>query len=141
MTNYERKSLLEAYSEYVNGRFSELTGVVILGVGFSLGTLSAQKIQPIYNLIIMIFVLSTFLFLMLKEKNASDSNLKSTLDRLENKYKNKKNNEEIMEEIHSYDIWKGFSGRVIKSNLPLIFGAIFCIYTLIEHAARAYCLW
>ncbi|MBB1429549.1 hypothetical protein [Pseudoalteromonas sp. SG43-4] len=141
MTNYERKSLFEAYSEYVNGRFSELTDFVVLVVGFCLGTLSAQKIPPMYNLFIMAVVLTTFLYLMLKERNAPDSKLKSTLDRLKDKYKNKENNEEIMEEIHSYDIWNGFSGRAIKSNLPLIFGTIFCIYTLIEHAAKAFYWW
>ncbi|AVI62618.1 hypothetical protein BB497_07815 [Halomonas sp. GFAJ-1] len=141
MTNYERKSLLEAYSEYVNGRFSELTGFVVLVVGFCLGTLSAEKIQPFYNLIIMVVVFSTFLFLMLKERNAPDSNLKLTLDRLDEKYRNRENNQEIMEEIRSYDIWNGFSGRAIKSNLPLIFGTIFCVYTAVEHAANAFSWW
>ncbi|EGQ8301922.1 hypothetical protein NDJ00_15320 [Vibrio parahaemolyticus] len=141
MTNHERKSLLEAYSEYVNGRFSELTGFVVLVVGFCLGTLSAQKIQPIYNFVIVVVVLVTFLYLMLNERKAPDSNLKSTLHRLEEKYKNKENNKEIMEELSSYDIWNGFSGRAVKSNFPLMFGVVFCIYTLIEHAAKAFCWW
>ena len=141
MTNYERKKLLEAYSEYVNGRFSELTGFVVLVVGFCLGTLSAQKIQPIYNLLIIVVVLATFLFLMLKERNAPDSNLRSTLNDYEQKYKNTENNQQIMEEIRSYDLWNGFSGRAIKSNLPLIFGTIFCIYTILEHSAKAFKLW
>jgi hypothetical protein len=141
LTNYERKKLLEAYSEYVNGRFSELTGFVVLVVGFCLGTLSAQKIQPIYNLLIIVVVLATFLFLMLKERNAPDSNLRSTLNDYEQKYKNTENNQQIMEEIRSYDLWNGFSGRAIKSNLPLIFGTIFCIYTILEHSAKAFKLW
>ncbi|EHK59879.1 hypothetical protein, partial [Halomonas sp. GFAJ-1] len=94
-----------------------------------------------YNLIIMVVVFSTFLFLMLKERNAPDSNLKLTLDRLDEKYRNRENNQEIMEEIRSYDIWNGFSGRAIKSNLPLIFGTIFCVYTAVEHAANAFSWW
>lgn len=141
MTNHERKRLLEAYSEYVNGRFSELTGFVVLVVGFCLGTLSAQKIQPIYNLLIMVVVLATFLFLMLKERNAPDSKLRSTLNELEGKYGNRENNQGTMEEIRSYDIWSGFSGKAIKSNLPLIFCTIFCIYTLVEHSAKVFKLW
>jgi hypothetical protein len=141
LTNHERKRLLEAYSEYVNGRFSELTGLVVLVVGFCLGTLSAQKIQPEYNLLIMVVVLATFLFLMLNERNAPDSKLRSTLDELESKYGKKEENGETMEEIRSYDIWNGFSGRAIKSNLPLIFGVIFCIYTIVEHSAKTFNLW
>jgi len=136
LTNHERKRLLEAYSEYVNGRFSELTGLVVLVVGFCLGTLSAETIPPIYNLLIIVVVLATFLVLMLKERNAPDSKLRSTLNELEGKYANRDNSEETMEEIRSYDIWNGFSGRAIKSNLPLVFGTGFCIYALVEHSAK-----
>jgi len=83
LTNLERKKLLQAYSDYVSGRFNELVGFVVLVVGFCLGTLSSTKIEPKYNLTLVVIVLITFLILMLKEKNSSDSNLRKELDLLE----------------------------------------------------------
>ncbi|MGF1836427.1 hypothetical protein [Photobacterium sanguinicancri] len=138
MTNHERKRLIEAYTEYVSGRFNELTSLVVLVVGFCLGTLSASSIPPIVNIVIMVIVLITFKVLMTREKGGPNSKLKAVIDELEVKYGNKANHEETMEEIRSYDIWKGFSSRVVKHNLPLLFGVLFCIYTLIEHILKIF---
>lgn len=141
MTNHERKRLLEAYSEYISGRFNELVSFIILVVGFCLGTLSAQKIPPIFNLAITLVVLCCFWYLMRKEKDSPDSNLNKILDELKKKYNKKEGSEKIMDEINSYDVWKSYSPIVIKHNLPLLFGVLFCIYTLIEHSARVFNCW
>ncbi len=53
LTNHERKRLLEAYSEYVTGKFNELTNNIVVLVGFCLGTLSAPTSLAIYNYFIV----------------------------------------------------------------------------------------
>jgi hypothetical protein len=137
LTNLERKTLLEAYSEYVTGRFNDLTNTIVVVVGFCLGTLSAPTNLASFNFLIVCIILGIFLWLMHSERNAPKSKLKRKLEELEDKYKARKNNEDILDEIRSYDIWKGFSSRVVKHNLQLLFGALFCIYTLFIHALNA----
>jgi hypothetical protein len=137
LTNHERKTLLEAYSEYLTGRFNDLTNTIVVVVGFCLGTLSAPIKLASFNFFIICITLGVFLWLMLSELNAPKSKLKSKLKDLEDKYKAKENNADILDEIRSYDIWKGFSSRVVKHNLQLLFGALFCIYTLFIHALNA----
>lgn len=53
MTNYERKRLLEAYTDYVEKRLSGISGLIVILVGFSLATLSVTKISPGFNLFVM----------------------------------------------------------------------------------------
>lgn len=75
--------------------------------------------------------------LILCELNTPESELGKRLVEYENKYKADDNRQEILEEIRSYDIWKGFSSRVVISNFQLLFGSLFCIYTLVIHALNA----
>ncbi len=137
LTNHERKRLLEAYSEYVTGKFNELTNNIVVLVGFCLGTLSAPTSLAIYNYFIVVIILFVFVWLMLSERNTSKSKLKNILNELEGKYKTQNYSQESLAEIRSYDIWKGFSNRVFKNNLQVLSATLFCIYTACIHALNA----
>ena len=139
LTKNERKRISEAYYFYVNGRFSYLSNFVIILVGFCLATLSASNISPVINFIMMLVVLILFLIFMLKERNNPDVSLKGVLSELTDKYQNKENKDEAIQEINSYNVWDGFSNRTIGANLPILLSVLFALYTLIEHGLRAWC--
>jgi len=140
MTTHERKMLSEAYTKYVNGRFDELSNFIVILVGFCLGTLSATNVPPLWNVNITLFVMFVFLIALLNEMNGKGSELQKILVQLKGKYKPKKNNKADMKEIRSFDIWRGHSSRVVKHNLPLLFSALFSIYTVLYHFAN-YTKW
>ncbi|WP_027612623.1 hypothetical protein [Pseudomonas sp. URIL14HWK12:I6] len=142
MTNYERKRLLEAYTDYVEKRLSGISGLIVILVGFSLATLSVTKISPGFNLFVMGCVLFFFLCVLLRESgNRKNSALWRVMKELEDKYKGKDDGGVILEEIRQYNIWEGFSPMVMGKLLPIIFSVLFCVYTLVEHLARAFSIW
>lgn len=142
MTNYERKRLQEAYTDYVESRLSGINNLIVILVGFSLATLSVTKISPGFNLFVMGGVLLFFFCVLLREYgNRKNSALWRVMNELEGKYKGKDDGGVILEEIRQYNIWGSFSAMVMGRLLPIIFSVLFCVYTLVEHLARAFSIW
>ncbi|QXI10588.1 RipA family octameric membrane protein [Pseudomonas zeae] len=138
MTNHERKRLLEAYTDYVETRLSVVSSLIVVLVGFSLGTLSVTKISSGFNIFLMAGVLFFFLWVLLRESgNRKNSGLWKVIEELEGKYKGRDDGGVVLEEIRQYNVWESFSPIVVGRLLPILFAVLFCIYTLVEHVARA----
>lgn len=140
LSDGEIKRLNNAFSEYTAGKLKDLSDFIVLVVGFCLATLSASKIEAGYNVAIISIILFVFLFFILKAKDDPDSSLKKLITELNDKYKNS-SNKSVIKHIKSYDVWNGFSPRVVWANFPILFSVLFCIYTLLDHSANAFCFW
>jgi hypothetical protein len=136
LTPKQRRRLIDAYHSYADSRLNELTTTVLTVVGIGIGTLSAEKIPAIANIIIMSIVLLVFLVLLLLEKLDNENELRIAINYLTNMHVNTKDNEEILEEINSYNIWENVNSKTFKTSLTLCFGVLFGIYTLTEHVLR-----
>jgi uncharacterized membrane protein YdfJ with MMPL/SSD domain len=136
LTKQQRKRLIDAYDEYVNGRFNQLSVFIITIVGFCLGTLSSSRIPIIANVIIMAIIAITFLILIKKEEKKKCVKLYKEIASLKQEYKNKDNNTETIEEIESYNIWKSTGTKAFKTTSLLVVGALFLLYTVVEHVLR-----
>ena len=138
MTNHERKTLIAAYTDYISGKYHEISSFIIVMVGFCLATLSAQKISPTINFTLIALILVVFICIMIFETITTQSELKKVMIRLKDKYKS---DEKSLSEIKSYDIWFGFNWRIFRQIAPSLFAIIFTGYTLFEHGARAFNWW
>lgn len=120
----------------MNGRFNQLSVFIITIVGFCLGTLSSSRIPIIANVIIMAIIAITFLILIKKEEKKKCVKLYKEIASLKQEYKNKDNNTETIEEIESYNIWKSTGTKAFKTTSLLVVGALFLLYTVVEHVLR-----
>ena len=138
LTKHQRNRLIDAYDEYVNGRFNQFSVFIITVVGFCLGTLSSSAIPVLANVIIMAIIAVTFWVLIKKEEKRKCVKLYGVINSLKQEYKNRDNNAETLEEIESYNLWKSTGSRAFKTTSLLTVGALFLLYTVIEHVLRLY---
>ena len=86
----------------------------------------------------MAIIAVTFWVLIKKEEKRKCVKLYRVINSLKQEYKNRDNNAETLEEIESYNLWKSTGSRAFKTTSLLTVGALFLLYTVIEHVLRLY---
>ncbi|MDH2243171.1 hypothetical protein N5J70_14555 [Pseudomonas sp. GD03909] len=133
-------SLKEIYAleilkkEYIRERLERTITLLVSTAGFCIATLSSQEIPPIWNFGLTVIVLLYFIFLLLSAKHRS-SPLKTELDKLYEQYKD---HDETIKHLNTTNPWLGFEAEKVPVFMPALISALFVIYTLAEHACRAF---
>lgn len=134
ITSTEIEILEDLKKQCIRERLEKTITLVVSTAGFCIATLSSQAIPDILNFGLTAIVLLYFIYLLLSSKHRNNP-LKTKLTQLHEKYID---HEESIKHLDSINPWIGFESEKVSIWMPVLISALFVIYTLTEHAGRAF---